>query len=270
MRSTRLRSAALVVAAQLLSLAGPAASSSASLPGGLGDPGLRAGDTTPPQVLLAPDREPDGAAGWYTAPVSVTVSVTDDLPSGGGVASVAYELSGASTGSGTLPPSGGIVPVSREGATTVTVTATDAAGNAGSATAELRVDLRSPAVDLNGLSDDVLLRQGAVQPLMYACFDTGSGVAACDAPLARGDLLPTGVLGDFEVSVTARDIAGRVLTRTLRYLVSDRLHFASEAGLTGTPRVGGTLTMVPAIARERQLGSLPCQWRRDGFQGPPS
>src|SRR5258706_13132661 len=87
-------------------------------------------DATPPMTSAGVSTAANGN-GWNKTPVTVTLFATDNA-GGWGVDSISYSLSGAQSGSGTVP-NGGTVTISAEGQTTLTYFATDVAGDTASA-----------------------------------------------------------------------------------------------------------------------------------------
>jgi len=84
-------------------------------------------DTTPPVTTAAASRAPNGA-GWNNSDVTFTLTSVDN-PGGSGVKQIQWSLSGAQTGSSTIPGSTTTVTISAEGTTILTYFSTDNAGN---------------------------------------------------------------------------------------------------------------------------------------------
>jgi HYR domain-containing protein/chitobiase/beta-hexosaminidase-like protein len=116
-------------------------------------------------VSLSP-ATPSGDHGWYSAPVTVTVSASDNVA----VATVRYTLDGTSaTYAGPFAVG--------DGTHTLTATATDGSGNSvTSAAVSFKVDTTAPAVSLSGGAG---LRLAAITPDDLTCqtVDALSGVA---------------------------------------------------------------------------------------------
>jgi hypothetical protein len=96
-------------------------------------------------VTTASVSQPANASGWNTSDVTVTFTAADE-DRGSGIDFIAYELSGAQTGSAHVA-SGASVTVGAEGVTTITYYAQDRAGNAEAArTLRISIDRTPPAI----------------------------------------------------------------------------------------------------------------------------
>jgi hypothetical protein len=84
-------------------------------------------DTTPPVTTAVASRAPNGA-GWNNSDVTFTLTSVDN-PGGSGVKQIQWSLSGAQTGSSTIPGSTTTATISAEGTTILTYFGTDNAGN---------------------------------------------------------------------------------------------------------------------------------------------
>jgi uncharacterized protein YjbI with pentapeptide repeats len=141
-------------------------------------------DTTLPSVSGAVTTGTAGAHGWYTSPVTVTWSCTDNAL-----------VSSCPTDS---------VLTTEGGAQTVTSgVATDAAGN--EATGSLLVSIDTLAPSLVG----TVTRVGSTSTVDWVCSDATSGVAQCPAQ----DVVTAP--GDSQVSHTVVDAAGNETTTTV-------------------------------------------------------
>jgi hypothetical protein len=193
------------------------------------------------------------AHGWNNTPVSVDLQATD-LRSGnagplpGWVDQIHYALAGAQpSGPQVVPGSSASVPVTAEGLTTVTYSATDAAGNDEAANeATVRLDFTAP--DINGLPADCSLwppnhemRQVAVMTASDALSGVAPGAlqvtAASSSPSTPDDVLvaPDGAGGfvvylraerrgngpdrAYTITATATDRAGNARTVTATCVV---------------------------------------------------
>lgn len=100
-------------------------------------------DTDPPTTSAVASPGPN-EHGWNRTDVSIQLSATD---AGSGVAEIVWELTGAQTGSASVPGSATSVTVTAEGNTRLTYFARDAAGNQESPkTLDLRIDKTAPTV----------------------------------------------------------------------------------------------------------------------------
>jgi hypothetical protein len=141
------------------------------------------GDTTPPTSNSAVSPTPN-AAGWNNTNAAVTLTSTDNEPGGTGVKQIQWSLSGAQTGSSTVPGGTTTVTISAEGTTTLTFFGTDNAGNQEAPkTLTIQIDktppsisgARTPAANANGWNNtNVTVR--------FQCADSLSGLAAGSPP----------------------------------------------------------------------------------------
>ena len=164
-------------------------------------------DTTPPTIDL---RSPiDGAQVSQGAEVVVRFSCTDQ----GG--------SGLATCAGTVFD-GGLLDTSQLGEVSVTVTASDNAGNDTSVTASVTVvDRTAPSVNLRSPVDGAVYVVGEQVAADYDCADepAGSGVVSCAGPVADGQTVDTSSAGDKTFTVEARDAAGNSASASVEYRV---------------------------------------------------
>jgi hypothetical protein len=166
-------------------------------------------DTTPPTVDL---RSPaDGLEVNVGDPVKVEFSCDDE--GGSGLASCI----------GTAP-NDSMLDTSVPGLIGVTVTARDNAGNETSVTHTVNVvapDTSAPAIELLSPVDDAQYLLGEEVRAEYTCTEEteGSGLSACDAPVASGEPVDTSSVGLHEFTVTARDKAGNTSSGTVHYRV---------------------------------------------------
>lgn len=102
-------------------------------------------DVTPPETSA--DASPDPTVhGWNNSAVVLTISAAEEH-GGSGVKEIAYTLTGASTGSGTVPGDALSIEIAAEGTTTVQYFARDNAGNNGDPTTlEVRIDVTPPTI----------------------------------------------------------------------------------------------------------------------------
>jgi uncharacterized protein YjbI with pentapeptide repeats len=116
-------------------------------------------DTTPPAAHPAITSGSPGAHGWYTSPVTVTWNWTDD----GTVDPSACDTHSTTTGSGSH--------------ITLTATCRDLAGNTGTASYTVKVDLTRPAVWVTGVRNGHTYRRGHVPAAGCRTTEQVSGVA---------------------------------------------------------------------------------------------
>jgi hypothetical protein len=173
-------------------------------------------DVTPPvvSVTLNP-ATPNGANGWYTSNVTVTVNATDN----GTVASRQRSTDGGAT----WVNANTALTISTEGTTTVLYRATDNGGNVsqvGSVTVKL--DKTQPAVAVSGVTDGATV--GNSGDVTWTATDATSGIDTVTAtvdgtavPAATPLALWTLSLGSHTLVVTATDKAGLVRTTTVTF-----------------------------------------------------
>ena len=134
-------------------------------------------------------------------------------------------------------PAGSLFPA---GTTSLTYTATDAAGNStlGSFTVTVH-DTIAPAITIASPSGGAyaLMQHVAAS---YACTDGGSGVASCTGPVASGSPIDTTTPGPHTFTVTATDAAGNASSASATYNV---------AGING--RMAGEGSVVQGGVRSR-------------------
>lgn len=160
-------------------------------------------DVTPPVITLEYPETP--ASGWYTEPVTVKVSATDDTA----VTKVVSRVGGAQTNH-TTP----FEIELQEGVSSAEFTAYDAAGNSSQKALTVRVDAHAPALDMQ-LRPSYSV--GEVAYAEFTCLDELSGVQSCSAE--NGGLLDTSQAGYAHVTVTAVDRAGNSVTDDYAYVV---------------------------------------------------
>ncbi len=150
------------------------------------------GDVTPPSA--SPVAVPEAnAGGWNNSDVTVSWNWSDD-PGGSGIDPASCTQSSTSSG---------------EGALTLTATCSDLAGNQGSATYQVNVDKRAPAVTYSGNAGVYTVDQTVAITCTAADAAGGSGLAAttCADVKAPAYTLP---LGATTYSASATDTAGNV------------------------------------------------------------
>ncbi len=215
-------------------------------------------DVTAPTVTATVDpAEPPGENGWYTEPVRIAVTATDD----GTVA-----LREVSTDGGTTwVPASSPVAVTAEGETEVLYRATDNGGNVsevGSLT--VKIDTQAPVVEVEGL-DGTPAAGGAVRvgnsgDVTWSATDATSGVetvtatldgapVAADAPLELWRLR----LGRHTLEVTATDAAGQTATTTVTFVAATSVE--ELTALTERLARAGALTTTGEVRLENRLAA---------------
>ncbi len=112
--------------------------------GGGEDPPPPPSDSVAPVTIATTDLEPS-ATGWYHQGVLVSLDASDD--GGSGVQDVTYALSGAQSGTETVPGAHVSLAIAAECETTITYSARDAAGNVEAArTLVIRIDAIAPSL----------------------------------------------------------------------------------------------------------------------------
>ncbi|NHC46244.1 ThuA domain-containing protein [Motilibacter aurantiacus] len=216
-------------------------------------------DSTAPTVTAAVSpAAPNGANGWYTSPVSVTLTGADN-EGGSGVASVQYRMQGAAAWSTYSAP----VALGADGTHTVEYRATDQAGNVsavGSTT--VTVDATKPAVAVTGVAHGSGYGDSTSATVAWTASDATSGVASTTATL-DGKAIASGTtvtfhelaLGEHTLVVTSTDNAGNVTAHTVTFTVTTSL--ADIDALIGQFVEDGTISAKTAAnLRERLVKAV--------------
>jgi len=107
-------------------------------------------DLLPPVTTLVTSPSPN-AAGWNNTNITVTLNSTDNEPGGTGVEQIQWVLTGAQTGSSTVPGSTATLTISAEGMTILTYFGTDNAGNIETAKSiTVKIDRTPPVIIASG------------------------------------------------------------------------------------------------------------------------
>ncbi|MFD9740037.1 ThuA domain-containing protein [Umezawaea sp. NPDC059074] len=196
----------------------------------------RAVDVTAPVTTATTDPATPGASGWFTGPVSVVLTATDDQA----LARTEYAVDGGAWSPYTVP-----VAVA-EGAHTLGYRSVDQAGNVEAArTLDVRVDTTAPSTRATFADPgDGGWHQGAV-PVTLTATDAGSGVASVEYALDGGA---------WTAYTTPVDVTGDG-THTLLYRAKDRAG-AVEPDKAATVKIDGTkpTVLVSGIADGRIYG----------------
>jgi hypothetical protein len=176
-------------------------------------------DQTDPTVTLTTPA--DGAVYERNEQVAADYACADE-PNGSGVDTCVGDV-----------PNGSDVDTATVGDHSFEVTATDKAGNDGSATAHYTVvDVTAPAIALTTPSQGAEYDLGQQVAASYTCTDEdgGSGLATCAGTVANGANVDTSSVGEKSFTVSATDKADNPASRTVTYTVVDRT--APEITLT--------------------------------------
>ena len=144
--------------------------------------------------------------GWYTAPVTATLS------SGGDGASLSSSLDGGAFHAGTT------VSVTGDGLHTLDVRSSDGSG----ATFAIPIDTAAPTISIFSPVDGSYVLVGSTVPALYSCSDSGSGLAAtngCVGTVAVGSKIDTTTQATKTFTVTAKDAVGHTRSLTVSYRV---------------------------------------------------
>lgn len=164
-------------------------------------------DVTAPIVGVVVSPSPN-AAGWHRADVTVTAAAVDDA-GGSGVARIEWAVNGG----GTLATTGATatVPVTAEGATTVTFVAVDGAGNRSTTSpATVRIDRTAPVIHLPAF---VITTPKAASPYPYAVTDALDPAPSVTCTSSAAGSVVT-VVTLRSGTCVARDAAGNEATAT--------------------------------------------------------
>jgi len=123
-------------------------------------------------------------------------------------------------------------------------------------TASFAQDLEGPAITVAAPLEGGQFKQNSQQIADFSCADADSGVESCVGTVADGAAIDTSKIGIHTFTVTARDKAGTVTTKTVQFMVNSA-DFPGGAGGTvpatlaltlGAPAQFGAFT--PGVARE--------------------
>ncbi len=202
-------------------------------------------DTTPPVVTITPDSQTVEATSPTGATAAFTVTAIDNIDG---------NISGSAV---CIPTSGSTFPL---GMTTVTCSATDAAGNTGSDTATVAVvDTTPPVITLNG---------PATMGLNVGDPYSEPGATATDAVdpvvsvIIGGAAVNTAVPGIYVVTYNATDASGNnALQVTRTVTVSDVnapvINVVSDVTVEATDASGATVTYADVTATDDVDGTIP-------------
>ncbi|MFD0694327.1 OmpL47-type beta-barrel domain-containing protein [Paenibacillus sp. GCM10027628] len=195
----------------------------------------------PVTTTVVTPAEPDGLNGWYTHPVTVALSATDNQS---GVARTEYSFDNGSSWTIYNAP----VILDREGKIQVLYRSVDQAGNVEEAKSlSFQTDLTPPQVQIHGAASYTI-----DQDIVISCTatDSVSGVtySSCNTPLlqAKAYTLAPGV---HTVTATAEDAAGHRQTVNFSFTVSATFEsistltgsFVAETGVNGADGIANAL-----------------------------
>jgi hypothetical protein len=167
--------------------------------------------TNPTATLTTPE---DGAVYERNEQVAAAYSCADE-PNGSGLDKCEGDV-----------PNGAGVDTTTLGGHSFTVTATDKAGNKGTAVAHYTVvDVTAPTIAIASPSQGAVYDLGQQVAASYSCTDEagGSGLATCAGTVANGADVDTLSAGEKSFTVTATDNAGNPASQTVTYRVVDRV-----------------------------------------------
>ncbi|MBJ7356079.1 hypothetical protein [Nocardioides sp.] len=226
-------------------------------------------DLTPPVITIT---TPSGdVGGWYTDTIDVFAKATDPGRIATGVVWLNYQLSGATTGSGSLHrTSGGTLTISNPGLTTIELEAIDGNGNETREQIQVGVDRVRPTVEFFGRINlpDPMFAQGEEERMTFRCADADSGVVSCTGSQASGALLDTSTIGTHTVTVTTRDRVGHEtkVTRTYR-VVSNEFAVTRGVDVLGSTTVGREVQAQTPVF-DPVPTAVAYQWTRNGVAIP--
>ncbi len=184
-------------------------------------------DTTAPQVRAAVDPEAP-ASGWWSEPVTVSLTATDDSQADGGVVHTEYRIDEGEwlehTAALVLDPA-----TLGDGTHSLQHRASDSSGNTSEVgSVEVRFDTTGPEVEA-GVADGGALGDSVELDLGATATDELSGVASValeldGEPVEAGTIaLHTLELGEHLLGVVATDVAGNVTEVEVRFTVTTSL-----------------------------------------------
>jgi len=172
----------------------------------------------PTVSLTTSPAAPDGAGGWFTSPVTVTL----EGDGGDGDLRLEYRF-----GTGGWTPYTAPVRVNRDGITRISARATDEAGTVSEvATTTVRLDTTAPAIKVAGIKPGAKLGAAAVRTVRVNATDATSGVGSRVIRL-DGKVVGSPVrldamrlrTGTHRLAVTVTDKAGNRQTSTVTFRV---------------------------------------------------
>jgi IPT/TIG domain len=180
-------------------------------------------DTTAPTVAASVSPSPNGAGWNRTSPATAILSAADNA-CGSGVQKITYSATGAQPIASTdVSAASAAVPITVDGITTITFTATDNAGNTSAAqVVTVRLDTVAPSITITSPTSSTYLLNQVVNA-SYVCADATSGVATCTGPVPSGTPFNTATLGSNTFTVNASDVAGNPNSASVTYKVAYKI-----------------------------------------------
>ena len=183
---------------------------------------------------------------------------------------ITYQASGAQTIAATTVLSDTASPViSADGITTLTFSATDAAGNVEPNQAiNVKVDSGAPAVTITTPSDGAIYELNEAGTVDFACDDAVSGLASCVGSVGNGSVLDTSTLGSHSITVTGTDEAGNENVLTHDYTVADTVApTVGEPVVTPNPVSVDATSLLQADVSDDASGLASAEWFLDADPG---
>ncbi|MFE2875223.1 OmpL47-type beta-barrel domain-containing protein [Streptomyces roseus] len=180
-------------------------------------------DTSAPTASASISPSPNGAGWNTTSPATVNIGAGDGS-CGSGVQKITYSASGAQPIASTdVSGASAAVPITTNGVTTVTYTATDNAGNTSTPqTITVRLDTVAPSITIvRPVAGTYLYRQPVTAS--YSCTDATSGPASCVGTVPNGSPVDTSTFGPHTFTVNAKDVATNPSTKSVTYDVAYRI-----------------------------------------------
>lgn len=180
-------------------------------------------DTSAPTASASVSPSPN-AAGWNnSSPATVNITAGDGS-CGSGIQKITYSASGAQPiGSTEVSGASAAVPITTDGVTTVTFTATDNAGNTSAPqTITVRLDTAAPTITIVRPTAGTYLLNESVTA-SYSCADATSGVASCVGTVPNASPINTSTVGSHTFTVNATDVAANPATKSVTYTVAYRI-----------------------------------------------
>ncbi len=172
-------------------------------------------DTAAPLVHCSPPTQ----KGWSATDVSVPCTAVDSQ-SGLSAASPTPQSSWSFSLSTNVAPGSDAASAS-----TGTFKVCDEVGNCTTAGpyGPYKVDKKAPSITVTSPAAGASYYVGQVVKAAYSCSDSGAGLASCSGSVANGAAVPTGAVGPYTLTVTAKDAVGNTVTQSVSYSVANRL-----------------------------------------------